>query len=269
MPNLKKNLIIVLILSLGLSAPLQAGKDKLRTVREAPNRKNLNWDLQTGKQVYDDQLAALKQKGIPVDNDAAMVSRLTRIMNRLKPHTLIPDIPYRVHFVDHKTVNAVCYLGGGILFFRGLFDPKEGLVNATSDDEIAAVMGHEMAHATLRHSYKAYRKATALSIFGTIASTVIGAAGGTDWSKLFDSVFDFGTGLYFPSYSRKNESAADLEGMYTMIAGNYQPEKAISLWERAADKKGGRGKTSIFASHPASRKRANDLRQHLENIRGQ
>ena len=60
MPNLKKNLIIVLILSLGLSTPLQASKDKLRTVREAPNRKNLNWDLQTGKQVYDEQLAAFK-----------------------------------------------------------------------------------------------------------------------------------------------------------------------------------------------------------------
>ncbi len=244
-----------------------SSSSKPQSIRAKPNLTNLSWDLKTGEKIYDDQLEALKNKKTRIDNDPEMVARLNRIMNRLRPQTLIPDIPFQVHYVDHKTVNAVCYLGGGILFFHGLFDPEKGLVDAKSDDEIAAVMGHEMAHATLRHSYKSYRNSMVWSFFGNLASIAIGAAGGTDWSRVFNTIFDISSGLYFPSYSRSHESQADFEGMITMMNAGYNPEKAIALWQRAADKKGQHDNTSIYASHPSNGKRAHDLAVHLANIR--
>lgn len=242
-------------------------KSKGKTVRETANRKSLDWDLSIKEQVYKSQLKELRRRNIPIDNNPSMVARLKRIMNRLKRKSLIPELPYEVHYVDHKTANAVCYPGGGTLFFRGLFDPDEGLVNRRSDGEIAAVMAHEIAHATLRHGYKSYKKRQAVGIFGSIASLAIGAAGSQNWSEVFNMAFDVSTGIYFPHYSRKNESAADLEGIFTMIGTGYNPEKAISVWERAAAKKGKRAKTSIFASHPSSGKRAKNLKRHLESIR--
>jgi metalloendopeptidase OMA1, mitochondrial len=196
-----------------------------------------------------------------------MIAKLNRILEKLRPHTLMSDLPYEVHYVDHKTVNAVCYPAGHILFFKGIFDPKQGLIDPNNEDEIAAVMGHEIAHATLRHSYRTHRKAQTTSILGNIASIFVGSAGSAA-SQIFSAVFDVTTGLYFPSHSRKQEAASDLEGVYTMMGAGYDPASAVTLWERAAQRKGG-GKTSFFATHPSSRHRAKLLQAHIDNIRAQ
>lgn len=240
-------------------------KKVVKTFRSVRNDKNIKWDLNIKKKFYEEQLKMLEKKKILVDDDKKMVARLQKILDSLKSNSLIPDLPYEVHYVDHKTVNAVCYPGGGILFFKGLFDPKEGLVDAKSDDEIATVMAHEIAHATLRHGYKKYVTATKVQIFTTIASVAAGAFGGADLANVLDAVVDVGTGLYFPSYSRKHESEADLEGLFMMKGAGYNMDTAVSLWERASQKKG--GKTSIFSTHPGSSQRADDLKQHIENLK--
>lgn len=248
----------------GRSASESSKRQKGKTVRKQANRKNLDWDISLKKRVYKNQLKALKRKKIRVDNNRAMVARLRRILGRLKKKSLIPELPYEVHYVDHKTVNAVCYPGGGILFFKGIFDPKKGLINRKSDHEIAAVMAHEIAHATLRHAYRKQKSRQTAGILGSIASIAIGSTAGGDWNKLFNTVFDAGTGLYFPSYSRKQESEADLEGMFTMIAAGYKPESAVAIWDRASKRKG--SKTSVYSTHPGSAKRTKKLNQHMNNI---
>ncbi|MBI4125662.1 MAG: M48 family metallopeptidase [Deltaproteobacteria bacterium] len=268
-------LLIPLALSFAPSDSIakQPNKGESETVRSTTNKDGIQWDLQTGRQIYHNQIDIMKQKGIKVDNDPQMVGRLITIMNRLKKKSLIPDIPYEVHYIDTSVVNAVCYPGGGIMFFKGLFDPHYGLVDAKSNDEIAAVMGHEIAHATLRHGYKGYKKRQTLRMIGAIGSVATGAIG-TDVGKIFDSVFDASTGIYLPAYSRKNEAAADLEGMITMMGAGYNPEKAIQVWDRAAKKSGNKGiksvinfQSSIYSSHPSNNNRAKMLTKHLENLR--
>lgn len=239
----------------------------LKTERMVAKRNHLKWDLKLGPQAYQAMLGGLKEKKIPTDSDTAMTARLRRIMKRLQAKSLMPDLPFELHYVKSPVVNAACYPSGKILVFSGLFDPKNGLINARSDDEIAAVLAHEMAHGTLRHSYRQYRSAQAAQVFGAITSVVVGSAAGTGWSDLFDLVYDVTTGLAFPSYSRRHESEADLEGLYTMMAAGYNPEKAIAVWERAAQHRG-KAKHSIFASHPSNMQRAKELRRHVDAMRG-
>ncbi len=263
-----RSIIVGLLLcgtaALGLGCGTSAGDP---TVRKSANRKNIKWDLAIKQRYYGGQVEAIRKKSIKLDNDAARLSRLNTVMHRLKRRTLLPELPYEVHYVDHETVNAVCYPGGGILFFRGIFDKNKGLVNPYSNDEIAAVMGHEMAHATLRHAYRRQQTASIIGFFGSVASVAVGAAGGADLSRLFHAVFDVSTGIYFPAYSRKFETEADIEGLYTMMHAGYNPEKAVLLWERAAQKHG--SKTSIYASHPANGKRAQHLHEALTKIRAE
>ena len=272
----KLSTLILVIISMCLTSAstswskVEHQKDpKIKTIRQKPNRTNLKWDIKVKESVYKKQLEMLKQSNIPIDNDKQMVARLNKILDNLKTNALIPDLPYEVHLVDHKTVNAVCYPGGGILFFKGIFDSKEGMINPKDNDEIAAVMGHEMAHATLRHAYKKQQKANTIGFLGSVASVAVGAGAGADASDLFDLAYNVGTGLYFPSYSRKQESEADLEGLFTLIGTGYNPDKTISLWERAATKSKSSDKTSVFSSHPADGKRAEDLKIHLNNIKQQ
>lgn len=237
-----------------------------KTERARADTRNLGWDLKVKKKVYQKQLAMLRRKRVRIDNDKRMVAKLRRILKKLKKQALIPNLPYEVHYVDLPVVNAVCYPGGGILFFKGIFDKKEGLLNPNDEDEIAAVMGHEIAHATLRHAYKRQKKAATIGVIGAIASTALHAGAGANASGLFGAFFDMGTGLYFPSYSRKNEYEADLEGVFLMLGSGFNPDKAVGIWERAAKKRGG-GRTSIYASHPASPKRAQALKKHIANLR--
>lgn len=241
-------------------------EERVQTVRAQADPKKLEWDIALKKKVYFSQLIELRKRGIPIDNDLQMLERLRKILNKLKSSALIPELPYELHYADAETVNAVCFSGGGIIFFRGLFDAEKGLVNKESDDEIAAVMSHEIAHATLRHVYKAQKKAKTINVIGVVVTTAISAAGGEKFSNLFASAYDVGTGLYFPHYSRELESAADLEGLYMMIDSGFNPQKAVEIWERAAAKKGKKTKTSIFASHPSDGSRAEILKLHLQNI---
>lgn len=238
------------------------------TARQEAKRDNLKWDTDFKEKNFPQILKNLEAQGIKVDEPSQqdMVKKLNTIMNRLKAKALIPEVPFEVHLVSHETVNAVCYPGGGILFFTGIFDKNDGLIDPKNDDEIAAVMGHEMAHATLRHAYRKQKTAKTVGFIGGAISAGVGASAGGGWQSLFETVFDVSTGLYFPSYSREHESEADLEGVYTLKAANYKPEAAVALWERAAAKSGGKEKSSVFASHPANGKRANDLRAHIETM---
>lgn len=233
--------------------------------RSSTTKKNISWDQQVGEKYYEEQLEAFRKNKVKVNNDSQMTSRLRLILNKLKRESLIPELNYTLNYVDHETVNASCYPGGKVLVYRGLFDKKNGLVNPNNDDEIAAVLAHEISHATLRHSYLKYQKAQTASLFGGIASVVIGGAAGNSWKEMFNTVFEISAGLYFPSYSRKQETEADIEGLYTMIKAGYKPESAIAVWERAAKQHG--NKTSIYASHPANNSRADTLKQALTYIR--
>lgn len=227
-------------------------------------KSSYNWfklddDVKLGKQVLGAQLQAFEKKKVPVDEsgDKVMLQRLQTIVNRIAKVSHLPDLPYEVHLADAPIVNAWAAPGGKIMVYSGLWDPKKGLVNQESDDEIAAVLAHEISHVTARHVTESLTKNMTIMLAGQVATSAISAGASAQGGNLFGQFFSAGYNIYAPSYSRKNEYEADRIGLFYMAKAGYDPNAAITLWQRAAQKRG--DATSIFASHPSSGARAKDL----------
>jgi len=251
-----------LICSFILLSVTACGKDYV-TGKSAYNWFSLNTDIQLGNQVYEAQVQELEKKNIPVDStkNYAMLMQIRETVNRLSKASHIPNLPYEAHLADSPIVNAWAAPGGKIMVFEGLWDPQKGLVQRDSPNELAAVLGHEIAHCTARHATKALSKQATLGLIGTAVGAVISGVGSASGADLFSQVFSGGMNIYIPSYSRKSELEADKLGLFYMAKAGYDPRAAVELWKRAYQKKG--DKTSIFASHPASGERAKKLEEYL------
>lgn len=228
-------------------------------------------DIELGEQVEKQQLKELDKKGITYDTEAKKGerNRLDAIMKKIIAASDMPNLPYALHYVEAPIVNAMCIPGGKVFVYEGLSDPKKGLVDGASDAEFAAVLGHEYAHATMRHVTRQVSRYQSFSVLGSIAGGVLGASFGEGAAQLFGRFYSFGAMFYFPKYSRKYETEADLVGARYMAKAGYDPRTAIILWRRAAEKRKAEGKvdaTNILASHPASGDRAKRLEQEMPTI---
>ncbi|MCB1214271.1 MAG: M48 family metallopeptidase [Deltaproteobacteria bacterium] len=246
---------------------IQCSKDPV-TGKKSYNWFNRQQEIALGEKVLASQLKAFKQaqegenkKPVSIDEDEEQLKRLRRIVHRLAKVSHVPDFPYEVHLADSPVVNAWCAPGGKIMVYRGLWDKEKGLVKKDNEDEIAAVLAHEIAHATSRHVTESLSTHITIGLAGSVATTAIGEAH-QDLGDIFSTVFVVGYTIFVPTYSRRHESEADRVGLFYMAKAGYDPRAAVRLWQRAAQRKNPKA-SSIFASHPPSGKRAKDLEKYL------
>lgn len=236
------------------------------------NMYSIKQEIDIGTHYMQAQIKYFQKKGWKVDPPeyAATKKRIENIVKKIAVVSDLSMLPFEVHIFDKPDiVNAYCLPGGKIGVFTGIFNKEKGLVNEKSDDEIAAVIGHEIAHATMRHVTRRLTTYNSIGFVGNLVSLGVSRSAGGNWASLTDSLFDVGTMLYMPGYSRKYESEADQVGFYYMVKAGYDPQAAITIWERAAERnqqKGKKDKTSFFDSHPASGERANELRDWLPDV---
>lgn len=231
------------------------------------NLYSLDKDIQIGTYYMERMKSSFKSKGVDLKKHSALRARIQRIVNKLASHSDRPGLPFEVHIFEAPTVvNAFCIPGGKIGVFTGLFDKSKGLVDIKNDNEIAAILAHEIAHATLRHSTRKATSQQSLSLVGSLLGSVIGEGGSRLGQAAFESMFTLGTTLFLPSYSRKHESEADRAGFYNMAKAKFNPQAAIDVWERAAarNKNPKKNKSDLFASHPSNGERAKKLRKWLD-----
>ncbi|MCA8964972.1 MAG: M48 family metalloprotease [Planctomycetes bacterium] len=166
-----------------------------------------------------------------------------------------PFLDYRFGVLDTAEVNAFACPGGLILVSRGLLD------KATSEDEVAAIVAHEIAHVTLRHGVAAIQKANLAQAFTYLGA---GAAQATmkqedldKLTELFDgSVDDIVQTLVTSGYSRDAEAAADALGREFLANTGYDPQALARVLGHMQDAGGDGG---MFATHPAPKDRINSL----------
>lgn len=222
---------------------------------------SISYDIKLGERVMREQLAELGRNKKEVDVDRKLLGGIRKIVGRIKHVTHVSTFPYESHLAEVDIVNAWCAPGGKIMVYRGLFDKEKGLVKLGDDDELAAVLGHEVAHANARHVTEMLSRSYTAATIGQVVSVAISSTSGALAKDIFNKVFTGGMYVYIPAYSRKNELEADRVGLFYMARAGYDPQAAVRLWDRVA-KKGG-DKVSIFASHPPSRERAKALRENL------
>ncbi|HPR82645.1 MAG TPA: M48 family metallopeptidase [Pontiellaceae bacterium] len=233
------------------------------TGRKTANFYSLQDDVQVGSQVYSETVAEMQKRGVPVNADAARVTQLKEMVRRISAVSALPDLPYEVVLIQTNVVNAMAAPGGKIMVYEGLWNPKDGLVK--DDNELAAVLAHEIAHVNCRHSTEAMTQATWVN--GAAAAGLF-AAKDTKYQGIAQLAATGGliayNGLWVTHYSRKDETEADAVGLMYMAKAGYDPRAALRIWERAAQHHaGGDPADSIFSTHPADSVRLQNLRAQL------
>ena len=213
----------------------------------------------SAQKAYAQSLQEASQKGL-LNRDAAQVARVRAVAQRLIPHTAVfrPDAPgwkWEANVIASKEVNAWCMPGGKIAVYTGILD---GLKLA--DDELAAVMGHEIAHALREHGRERASQAMAQGLLINIVGAAAGLSGTTqDLSKfVLDLTFNL------PN-SRQDETEADRMGVELAARAGYDPRAAISLWQKM-EKQGGAAPVQFLSTHPANQTRIVDLRVYSERV---
>lgn len=184
----------------------------------------------------------------------------TAVEKYLNEHGLASEtkqFSWEFNLVQDNSVNAFCMPGGKIVVY-------EGLLHVTKDEaSLAIVLGHEIAHAVAKHSAEQMSKQIKNQYGTQILGQVLSAAGvnssTTELAKVLAQ-----KGLQFRSlkYSRDNESEADHMGLIFAAMAGYDPNVAVSFWERMSQATGG-NQSDMFSDHPSDAKRIAAIKKEL------
>ena len=172
---------------------------------------------------------------------------------------------YKWEFVlidDTATINAFCLPGGKIAFYSGI------LPLCQSEEGIAVVMGHEVAHAVARHGAERMSKMKLVNIIGEILSFALTGRTTPIAKKAILQAYGLGAmvGIVLP-YSRKHEYEADYLGAIFMAKAGYDPNEAINFWKKMVELTKDKKKIPDFLStHPADEKRISRLKKSLPEV---
>jgi len=195
-----------------------------------------------------------------LNNDKAQVERLRAIARQLIPHALrfnpnAAKWQWEVNLISSRSVNAFCMPGGKIAFFTGIIDTLK-----LTDDEIATIMGHEIAHALREHGRERAAKST-IAQGVTLGASVLSQLMG--YGDLGGQLASAGAQLTLLKFSREDETEADLVGMDLAARAGYDPRAGVKLWEKMSAV--GKGQPPQWLStHPSHKTRVDEIRKHLD-----
>lgn len=164
---------------------------------------------------------------------------------------------WEVNLIGSKSVNAFCMPGGKIAVFTGLLDGLK-----LSDDEAAMVLGHEMAHALREHARSRIAKSEGTGLALSIGAQLLGLG------QVGDLAARMGTQLLTLKFSREDEVEADLVGLELAARAGYDPQAAISLWQKMGAAGGGQGGPAFLSTHPTGPDRQQRLRENIPRVEG-
>jgi len=211
-------------------------------------------------QQYAQMLAeASGQKALAPDNHPQVV-RLRAIARRLIPHTAqwndrARQWKWEVNLIGSKQINAFCMPGGKIAFYTGILDQLK-----LTDDEVAMIMGHEMAHALREHARERLAKSQATGIGLSLGAQLLGLG------QLGDVAANLGTQLLTLKFSREDESEADLVGLELAARSGYAPQAGASLWRKMAQVSGSAGGPKFMSTHPSGPDRIRELEANAPKV---
>ncbi len=215
-------------------------------------------------QAYTQTLKEATQKNT-LNTDKAQLERVRAISNRLIAQVGVfrPDAvqwKWEVNVEKTDQVNAYCMPGGKIMVLTGLIDQLKA-----TDDELGAVIGHEIAHALREHGRE--RMSTALVQQVGIQGLAAMATGSSVAAQYGVKAAEMGSQLFFAlPNSRLQENEADKIGLELSARAGYNPDAAITLWQKM-DKLGGAKPVEFLSTHPSNENRIADLRALAPKVR--
>ena len=213
-----------------------------------------------GVQQYGQLLQQARAKNALAGDGNAQLQRLRTIAQRLIPFALpwnarAREWKWEVNLIGSKQINAFCMPGGKIAFFTGILEQLK-----LSDDEVAMVMGHEMAHALREHARARMAKSVGTGAALSIGAQLLGLG------QVGDLAARAGTQLITLKFSRSDETDADLVGLELAARAGFDPKASVSLWKKMATASKNQGGLSFLSTHPSGPDRIAKLEANVPKV---
>ncbi|WP_417450508.1 M48 family metallopeptidase [Kordiimonas sp.] len=209
------------------------------------------------------------KKTADVETNSADARRVQRIGKRIAAISDNPDMAWEFVVIDEDVLNAWALPGGKIAVYQKMVDSFD------TDEELAAVIGHEIAHAILRHGAEQMSRAQVQNLAIVGVGAAVGAT--TENGEMAQMAVTLGAlaaqGFVQLPHSRAMELEADDVGTVYMARAGYDPRAAVRLWKKMkAMKDGGGGQPAFLSTHPTDDKRIARLEskmgQYLSEYQG-
>ncbi len=198
------------------------------------------------------ELAMWQKLTSRTEGDQAKVARVMNIFNKLAPQYNTHGMKLKCTVLHDSTVNAFAIPGGNVYVYSGIVDFLQ------SDDELAAVIAHELAHVEKRHSLKNYRASAALTAL--LQKAVKNQKNKDLWCAVLSS-------LALMRFSQKQEDEADDVGQFRLAAAGFDPYGQVNVWERFLKKYGdSKGLEKFLSSHPSHKARIENAKKNIAKM---
>ena len=196
-----------------------------------------------------------------LNQDRALLQRVRTIAARLEPQTRVfradaPGWKWEVNVISSNDLNAFCMPGGKIMVYTGLVNRLR-----LTDDEIAVVLGHEIAHALREHSREQVSQAIAAQTAMGIGAALFGLGDGS--AALANVAYD---SLVATRFSRTDEGEADRIGLELTARAGYDPRAGVTLWQKMMAANQGGQPPEFLSSHPADASRVQQIQSLLPTV---
>ena len=249
--KLKFVLLYVLVAVTLAQSNVDPKKGRVTDNPTSGNRYTLDQEVQVGRQGVAEIEKQLKL--LPADHPMSkFINKLGQSLAAKAPGF---KFPYTFKVVQEKSINAFALPGGPIYVHTGL-------IEAASESQLAAVMGHEISHVVMRHSTRQASRAMKAQLPLAILGGVLGAGVGGWAGALGQMGISLTAGSVMMKYSRDAETEADMVGAQIMYDAGYNPEAAVSFFKKLEEQSGGNSGPQFLASHPNPGNRA----QNISNI---
>lgn len=202
-----------------------------------------------------------------ISNDKELNAKLQRVGNRLQqavPLEDMPDADWEFVVFDNPQINAFAMAGGKVGVFAGLFKI------AQNDDQLASVIGHEIAHVTAKHVHEQLSREMAVNTGGLLGGVALMGSGlgstvaGSLTTDAIMAAYGLGTGVTGLAFDRSKEKEADYIGLMYMARAGYDPEEAIKVLEKLEEETGSeRSEPAWMSTHPSNPDRIRQLREAM------
>ena len=214
---------------------------------------------QEANQQYADILKQAQAKNL-LDRDAQQVARIRGISQRLIAQAGVfrPDASgwkWEVHVLTSDEINAWCMPGGKIAVYTGLINKIK-----PTDDELAAVLGHEISHALREHARERVSQQMATSLGLQVLSIATGSDAASDLGGQLTSV------MFTLPNSRTHETEADRMGVELAARAGFDPRAAVTLWQKMGAADSGNAPPEILSTHPSAASRITDLQAAAQQV---
>ena len=163
---------------------------------------------------------------------------------------------WEFNLVEDKTVNAWCMPGGKVVFYTGI------MPICANEDGVAAVMGHEVAHAFAKHGQERMSSAQIQQLGGAVVA--IGTSSkDPKTAQIWNLAYGVGSQVGMLAFSRTHEEEADKLGLVFMIMAGYDGNEAAEVWVRMSKLSGGKQGPEFLSTHPSNESRIESLKKYL------